>query len=56
MRLTEPIYRQEEGADETWGLQDLEASILPKSGDMDNYDFILSLKDPEHDNFFGIFG
>ena len=43
-------------ADERVGLSDLTFSILPKNVDIDDYDFTLSLKDPEHDGFFGVIG
>lgn len=56
MQIKEPVEKQKEESDEKWGLQDLKASIKPKLVDLDAYDFVLSLKDPNYNNFFGIIG
>ena len=50
MQLQEPVkMAKESNPDEEWGIQALEATVKPKDTDMDLYDFVLSLKDPQYD-------
>jgi hypothetical protein len=57
LKNAEPIVKQkEENSEETWGVETMSITIKPKTGSVDDYDFVLSLKDPTHDEFFGIKG
>ena len=55
LQMAEP-YEEEREEGDKWGLQQLSVSISPKNVAIDDYDFILSLRDPKFDGFFGIRG
>lgn len=52
IKISEPV----KSSDESIGLSELSYSIVPKNGNLDEYDFILSMRDEEHDGFFGVIG
>jgi len=57
MRNVEPILRQkEDNPEETWGIETMTTTVKPKTGNIEDYDFVLSLKDPAYDNLLGIMG
>ncbi len=51
LSIAEPV-----NIDETNGFTNLTASINPKSVKTEDYDFLVSFKDPSNNNFFGIEG
>ena len=55
MKLVNPVTRQHDDGSE-WGIKELSATVAPKNGDFDDYDFVLSLNDPNHEEIFGIKG
>lgn len=57
MHLAEPVENaSDKDGQEPWGLKEMTATVKPKHSSLDEYDFILSMKDPAQDNFFGIIG
>ena len=42
--------------DPTTAFQSFKASVVPKIGDIADYDFVLSMKDAAHEGFLGVIG
>lgn len=54
LAMAEPITKVSD--EHEWGLQSLSASVKPKSVAYDDYDFVMSMKDPVYDQYLGIIG